>query len=113
MGKFPDDECTDMLKNNFYVDNLVKTCNSPQKLMYLYEESVDRMEEGNFCFRYFNTNCDDLKSRMIADGNYTEHGCQLENVLGYRYDPVRNTLPSAGSYIDSDDNTKRKFVSNI
>ena len=34
---FLDDPCTQMLKNNFYMDNLCKTGNSPEELHRLYQ----------------------------------------------------------------------------
>lgn len=45
--QLPNDECSHMLRNNFYIDNLVKTSNSPQRLLYLYNELVQRMENDN------------------------------------------------------------------
>ena len=41
--QFPKDSCTEMLLNNFYVDNLCKTSNSTEELISLYTEAVERL----------------------------------------------------------------------
>ena len=80
---FPADNCTDMLKRNFYVDNLIKTGNTVEMLSDLYTTANYRMEKGHFNLRSWNTNCEELKTLMIKDQKFVEHGCQLEKVLGY------------------------------
>ena len=44
----PDDKCTDMIRSNFFVDNLVKTSNSIEELTWLYKECSRRMDEAHF-----------------------------------------------------------------
>ena len=56
-----------MLLNNFYVDNLIKTANTVEELLYLYNESNKIMSEGNFKLRSWSTNCDILKDKMMED----------------------------------------------
>lgn len=112
-NKYPKDECTEMLKKSFYVDNLVKTSNSPEKLLYLYQESIDRMSAGNFDLRSCNSNCEELKAQMKKDGNFVEHGCELEKVLGYRYNPSRDTIQVASSSVNEHAKTKRNILSQI
>ena len=79
---FPDDECTDMLKQNFFIHSLVKTSDSIVDLTNLYKESVNRMAKGNFNLRSCNTNNEQLKNVMVQDSIYVEHGCNEEKVLG-------------------------------
>ena len=81
-----------MLKNNFYVDNLIKSGNSVSELAELYKESFQRMQKGNFDLRSWNTNNDELKQIMIKDNNFVEHGCELEKVLGYKYSTQNDTI---------------------
>ena len=97
---FPNDECTEILKNNFFVDNLVKTHNSEDKLMYFYQTSVERMAKGGFDLRSCNTNSSKVKQQMIKDKKYVEHGCTYEKVLGYMYSPNNDILKLAKSNID-------------
>ena len=79
-----------MLNNNFYVDNLIKTINSLERLVALYKESKVRMSKGNFDLKY-NTNVPQLRDEMIRDHNFVEHGSKTEKVLGYEYSPETDT----------------------
>ena len=110
---FPNDECTQMLKNNFFVDNLVKTSDCEEDLMYFYKTSVDRMAKGGFDLRSCNTNSNKVKQQMIKDKKFVEHGCTHEKVLGYMYDPLNDTLKLAKSKINLMANlvTKRIILS--
>merc|ERR1712030_155126 len=111
--KYVNDECTQMLKNCFYVDNLNKTSNSKEKLVHLYKEAVRRMSEGNFDLRSCNTNCNELKKLMIKDKKYVEHGCDLEKVLGYKYNTKQDTIQISNSKINCNVNTKRGVLAQI
>ena len=109
--KFPQDNCTEMLLCNFYVDNLIKTSNSISELSQLYTEAFDRMQQGNFELRSWNTNCKGLKQLLIEDHNFVEHGCEQEKVLGYKYSTVNDTIQLSDSHIDFDVKTKRGILS--
>ena len=100
-----------MLLHNFYVDNLIKTSNSISELSQLYTEAFDRMQQGNFELRSWNTNCGDLKQQMIEDHNFVEHGCKLEKVLGYKYSTLNDTIQLSDSHVDFDVKTKRGILS--
>ena len=71
---FPEDECTDILKNNFFVDNLVKSHNSEEKILHFYKTSVERMAQGGFDLRSCNTNSESVKQQMIKDGTGGDTG---------------------------------------
>ena len=107
---FPADNCTDMLKKNFCVDNLIKTGNSVEMLSDLYTTANYCVEKGHFNLRSWNTNCEELKTLMIKDQKFVEHGCQLEKVLGYKYSTLEDTLQISGSPIDQSVNTKRGIL---
>ena len=113
VSKYVNDECTQMLKNCFYVDNLNKTSNNKEKLIHLYKEAVRRMSEGNFDLRSCNTNCNELKELMIKDKKYVEHGCDLEKVLGYKYNTKQDTIQISNSKINCNVNTKRGVLAQI
>merc|ERR1711872_587970 len=98
-NSFPADHCTDMLTNNFFVDNLFKSHNSEDHLIELYSNSVERMGQGNFDLRSCNTNSNKLRELMIKDKRYVEHGSQFEKVLGYKYSPVKDVIKLADSNI--------------
>ena len=112
-SKFQNDKCTEMLQNNFYVDNLIKTGNSVGELSNLYRESVQRMEKGNFDLRSWNTNNETLKEEMIKDEKFVEHGCVLEKVLGYRYNTPNDTIQIAKPLINLDAKTKRDILAQV
>ena len=108
---FPADPCTEMLKNNFYVDNLIKTSNDAVELENLYKESVQRLQQGNFELRSCNTNLNTLKQKMIEDDKYVEHGQKVEKVLGYKYDTESDLMFIGSSFSDVSINTKRAVLS--
>ena len=110
---FPDDECTDMLKQHFFVDNLIKTSNSIVDLTNLYKESVNRMAKGNFNLRSCNTNNEQLKNVMIQDNKYVEHGCTEKKVLGYKYNTETDTMQLADVKINCNVDTKQKVLSQM
>lgn len=78
--KFPGDECTRMIKNYFFVDNLVITDNNIVKLTELYKTAVDRLGSFGFNLRSCNSNNETLRSAMYQDGKLVEHGCQFDSV---------------------------------
>ena len=56
--------------NDFYVDNLVKTSNSLEHLVKLYQDSLVRMSEGNFSLKY-NTNNESLRELIKKENDKT------------------------------------------
>ena len=90
-----------MLKKNFYVDNLIKTSNSVEMLSELYTTANYRMEKGHFNLRSWNMNCEELKTLMIKDQKFLEHGCQLEKVLGYKIFHTRRHIRFQGHLLTS------------
>ena len=100
-----------MLKNNFYVDNLIFTGNNLVNLSALYSESHNRMLQGGFTLRSWNTNSDELKQQMIEDDNFVDHGCDLEKVLGYKYSTSNDVIQLTERCIDGKVKTKRGILS--
>ena len=81
-----------MMKANFFVDNLIMTSNSTEKLTHLYEECSSRLSKVHFNLQSCNTNCDELKKVMISDDKYIKHGCPLDKVLGYKYEAAADKI---------------------
>ena len=50
-GTYEDDEVSQFLKSNFYVDNLIVTHNSKDMLLKVYNESLSQMKQGGFYLR--------------------------------------------------------------
>ena len=92
---YPKDKCSEILGNNFYVDNLIVTGNDMREMKDLYRNCYERMLEGGFILRSWNSNSDELRNLMKADGRLVEHNCPDEKVLGYRYNIKKDSLSSA------------------
>ena len=48
---------------------------------------------------------------MASDGRLVEHQCEEDKALGYQYNVNKDSLSLAPCKIDSEDNTKRKALS--
>ena len=92
VANYPLDECSYVLLNNLYVDNLFFTGNDITELTSLYRETSYRMAEGGFQLRSWATNCSELMSLLQAEGNSTV--C-YEKVLGYKYFPEGDEIALA------------------
>ena len=53
-SKYDEDECSNLLENNLFVDNFFVTGNELEKLQNLYAESHSRMTERGFILRSWN-----------------------------------------------------------
>ena len=106
---FPDDKCKEILAYNFYVDNLLITGNDLVEMEKLYNLVFDRMKNGRFTLRSWNSNSVELRDQMASDDRLVQHKCQEDKVLGYRYNVDKDLLSLAPYNIDSEANTKRKF----
>ena len=106
----PDDECTRMLRSSFFVDNLVKTGNSVEKLTQLYNECASRLDAVHFDLRSCNSNSPELQELMKREDRFITHGLRLDKVLGYRYSSDSDQLQLHSVEIDSEANTKRKIL---
>ena len=83
INRYPDDEYMRIIKNNFYVDNLIVSDNDNSKLMYIYKIAVNRLQEGNFSLRSCNSNSKELKAPMEKDNSLIQYNSKFERVLGY------------------------------
>ena len=108
---FPDDKCKEILANNFYVDNLLMRGNDLDEMHKLYELAFERMKNGGFMLRSWNSNSGVLRAQMAADGRLVGHTCEEEKMSGYRYNVNNDLLSIAPCTIDSEANTKRKILS--
>ena len=110
---YPQDKCSQILNNNFYVDNLIVTGNDVEELHELYEHCFNRMQEGGFTLRSWNSNSVELRRTMKAEGKLVEHDCEEDKVLGYRYNINKDTLSLAPCSVEETADTKRKVLSQI
>ena len=110
-AQYPADTCSWMLKNNFYVDNLVRTANDEEELAELYSSAVKRMKEGGFDLRSCNSNSHKIRLKMEADQTLSTSDSSWEKVLGYRYSPTQDFIKIAEREIDQEAGTKRTILS--
>ena len=110
-GLYPDDDCSSMMRSNFFVDNLAITSNSSEKLIHLYKECSSRLSKVHFNLQSCNTNCNVLRDVMIKDDKFIKHGCTLDKVLGYKYDAAADTLSLSPVSLAANADTKRKIFS--
>ena len=92
LEKFPDDPCTKILRENFYVDNLYFTGNDVESLQNLYSAALNRMNSGGFQLRSWASNSSELRETFINDGTCATHSSDHEKVLGYKYFPQSDSL---------------------
>ena len=110
-GLHPRDECSQMMLDNFFVDNLIVTSNSSEKLANLYRECSARLSEVHFNLQSCNTNSNSLKALMLEDDKFIKHGCLEDKVLGYKYEAAIDQIRLSHVNINADANTKRKIFS--
>ena len=70
---FPDDKCKGILANNFYVDNLLINGNDLVEMEKLYNLAFDRMKNGGFTLRFWNSNSIKLRDQMASDDRLVKH----------------------------------------
>ena len=107
----PQDECSEMIKNKFFVDNLVSTSNDIELLTKLYKDCSDRMEKVHFELRACNSNNENLRDLMINDGRFITHEQEFDKVLGYKYSSTKDIMKLANIKINAEANTHRKLLS--
>ena len=95
IANYPNDECSQILKSNLYVDNLFFTGDNAQHLSALYKECYQRMLEGGFQLKNWASNCGPLTLLFQEDETAVTHSCVNEKVLGYRYFPSSDELALA------------------
>ena len=108
-----DDGFSKILKTNFYVDNLIVTGNSSEFLKNVYSECLDRMKQGGFCLRSWNSNNQELETIMRKDDSFAFHGNNYEKGLGLKYFMESDSVQLSDSTLDPSTNTKRSILSQI
>ena len=111
--KYVEDEFSKILKENLYVDNMLVTSNSLDFLKKVYCETQNRLEEGGFTLRSWNSNSEELQSIMTDQNNLATHGNSYEKVLGMKYMLDFDSLHVSEVLLDASANTKRGVLAQI
>ena len=98
-----------------YADNFIFTTSSQQKLVGIYEDTRQIMNEGGFNLRSWMSNHPPLVDIMKSEGTLHQHEAQVEKVLGYMYDTKQDEMMLADFIFEEKDHsiTKRELLSNI
>ena len=72
VNSYPKDKCSEILGNNFYVDNLIVIGNDMREMKDLYKNCYERMLEDGFILRSWNSKSDEFRNPMKADGGFVE-----------------------------------------
>ena len=108
---YPNDVCSQVLNRFLYVDNLIYTHYDREVLKDVYAKSVDRLNEGGFELRSWNSNDASLTDLFHSDGRGVSHSEEVEKVLGYSYNIANDSLSLNDFNLDCDRLTKRKLLS--
>ncbi|KAF0301514.1 hypothetical protein FJT64_003138 [Amphibalanus amphitrite] len=103
------------LKESLYVDNFIFTTSNQQKLVDIYEDARQIMNEGGFNLRSWMSNHPSLVDIMTSEGTLHQHEAPAEKVLGYMYDTKQDEMILADFIFEEKDHsiTKRQLLSNI
>ena len=114
LKNYAEDECTLILRNNIYVDNLFMTGEDLQKLHELCTTARERFLEGGFELRSWASNSHFLRD-VFEDLSIQSNSLEFEKLLGYEYSTVNDTIQlTAYKKIDvSSGVTKRKILSAV
>ena len=110
LNKYPESACIEMLRNNFYVNNLIKSHICPDRLLSLYQVANKIMCEGNFQLRSSNSIIDELRSRMMREVDLIVHNSPWEKVLGYLYSPGACKIFVSCSFLRVGVSTKKEII---
>jgi len=113
IAQYPADNASNILSNNFYVDNLFFSGNCTDDLLLLYETIFDRMRAGGFILRSWVSNNSDLQVNFDAKLLGVQN--TVENLLGYKYDSNTDEIVLADYICDElpEKLTKRLLLSLI
>ena len=107
------DECSKIINECFFVDNLATSGNDITKLIKLYKDCSERMEKSNFLLRSCNSNIEELRNLMKSDSRYIAHTNEFDKVLGYSYAATRDVMKLAEVQVNGKVNTHRLILSEV
>ena len=70
---YPKDKYSEIMGNNFYVDNLILTNNDMREMKHLYRNCYEKMLEGGFIFLSWNSRSDQFRNLMLWEPYPSNH----------------------------------------
>ena len=110
--QYASDLCSHVLRDNFYVDNLVLSHNSVDTLLDLYHTASARMKEGGFTLRAWASNSPELK-QVISQTETCSSSPDKEKVLGYSYSTLSDRMSLSQFEVDLSAGSKRAILSQV
>ena len=108
----PDLETKNYMSNHFYVDNLIVTHNSVERLKNIAFDMYDSLEDGGFHLRDWCSNVQNVTEFVdVQDSNV--NSCQPFKVLGYVHNPASETFSVKNYELDVKANTRREILSGV
>lgn len=109
------EECSDeavaeVIKHDFYVDDLITGSNSKSDLKHITNGVVQKLREGCFPLCKFRTNSPDLLEGLPITDN-TQDFSKQSTVLGLKWLPVDDTLSFSAEAVTTSKITKRTILS--
>jgi hypothetical protein len=87
------------IEKDVYVDDLIKSKDTSEESMQIWDESKRIFEKGNFKLRKLRTNCEELKEVFLEDlDEYDEE----TKILGVTWNPNEDVLIPASSLRDAE-----------
>jgi hypothetical protein len=109
--KFPNDEVSKVLLDNFYVDNLVVSRDNPRQLLEIYKGASERMSKARFLLREWNSSNEHVRRVLRRDANASTKS--VEKVLGYNYSVEEDSMKLNFTCVNDRANTKRSILSEV
>lgn len=111
--QFPQDFIAEIMRENFYVDNLIYTHNDLSTLSTVFHELGTRMSLAGFDVRSWNSNNSDLRSQFDTKHKLADHGLSIEKVLGYNFDISTDQMCVNKTSLSNNATTKRQILSEV
>ena len=108
LSSFKGSEVASLIRDKFYVDNLVLSSNMGIQLPFFINTIKDIMNSGGLPLREWGSNCPALLSSLDEDEKVTSSEMKI---LGYIYNSDQDTLQLKVKQLNKDASSKRQILS--
>jgi hypothetical protein len=106
----PDDKIANIVRSDFYVDDLNTGASSKNELETILKGVIQVLNKGCFPLRKFRTNAPEIFSDLVVDNNMQDF-CKESTILGLRWLPTTDTLFFCTNFEHVSKVTKRNILS--
>ena len=108
LSSYNGNEVASLIKDKFYVDNLVLSSNQGVQLPFIINSIKEIMNSGGLPLREWGSNCPSLLSALDDDEKVASNEMKI---LGYIYDSDWDTLQLKVKQLNKDASSKRQILS--